>query len=158
MTKRSRGGGAGYEIAAHPRVTALALGSVDLAAELSLGSLPGGEELLHVRTTLVINSRAAGIGSPLDGVHVDIADEPGLVQATERARALGFGGKLCIHPSQIEPVRRVFAGTDIDWAREVIDVYEQAVSEGRGAIAHNGQMVDLAVVQRARAIASEART
>jgi citrate lyase beta subunit len=147
-----------YETAAAERVAALLLGAVDLGAELGLEPRPDGLEILHARSQVVIDSAAAGIRPPFDIVHLDVRDDPGLEAECRLARSLGFRGKACIHPAQLDVVHRVFAPTEeeLGWARRVVDAYERESGEGRGVFALNGAMVDLPVVERARRILAEA--
>jgi citrate lyase beta subunit len=147
-----------YETASAARVAALLLGAVDLGAELGLDPRPDGLEILHARSQVVLDSAAAGIRPPFDIVHLDVRDEQGLEEECRLARSLGFRGKACIHPAQLDVVHRVFAPTDeeIVWARRVVDAYERETGEGRGVFALNGAMVDLPVVERARRILDEA--
>jgi citrate lyase beta subunit len=147
-----------YETASAPRVAALLLGAVDLGAELGLEPRPDGLEILYARSQVVVGSAAAGIRPPFDIVHVDVRDEQGLEEESRLARSLGFRGKACIHPAQLDVVHRVFAPTEeeLAWARRVVDAYERETGEGRGVFALNGAMVDLPVVERARRILAEA--
>ncbi len=147
-----------YETAATPRVFALALGSHDLAAELLTEPRPDGAELLYPRSKLVTDSAAAGVRPPFDVVFLDIRDAAGLEAQAALARSLGFRGKLCIHPDQIEPIRRVFAPSEaeLDWARRVLEAHEAGLREGRGAVALDGRMVDAPVVSRAQRLLDEA--
>jgi citrate lyase subunit beta/citryl-CoA lyase len=143
-----------YETATAARVAALVLGAVDLGAEAGLLPRPDGLELLYARSKVVFDSAAAGIRPPFDVVHLDIRDEQGLEAECSLARSLGFRGKACIHPVQVPFVNRVFspAADEIEWARRVIEAYEQAEREGRGVLALDGVMVDLPVVTRARRV------
>jgi citrate lyase beta subunit len=147
-----------YETACAPRVAALILGAVDLGAEVGLEPRLVGVEILYARSKVVLDSAAAAIRSPFDIVHVDIHDDEGLEAECRLARSLGFRGKACIHPQQVPIVNRVFAPSkeEVEWARKVIEAYEQGVGEGRGVLALNGAMVDLPVVQRARRVLAEA--
>ena len=147
-----------YETACAPRVAALILGAVDLAAEVGLEPRPDGLEILYARSKIVLDSVAAVIRPPFDIVHVDTDDDEGLEAECRLARSLGFRGKACIHPQQVPIVNRVFAPSkaDVEWARKVIETYDQGVSEGRGAVALNGAMIDLPVVERARRVLAEA--
>jgi citrate lyase beta subunit len=151
-----------YETASVPRVAALVLGAVDLGLELGLEPRPDGQEVLYARSQLVVDSAAAGIRSPFDLVHLDTRDDEGLEAECRLARSLGFRGKACIHPAQVEVVNRVFSPIDEEVARaaRVVEAYEAAEEEGRGAVALDGEMIDLAVVERARTILadSERRT
>ena len=147
-----------YETAAAVRVVALLLGAVDLGAELGLEPRPDGLEVLYARSKVVVDSTAAGIRPPFDIVHLDVRDDAGLEAECRLARSLGFRGKACIHPAQLEIVHRVFAptGAEVEWAMRVVEAYEREAGEGRGVFALNGSMVDLPVVERARRILAEA--
>lgn len=148
-----------HETAAAPRVAALLLGAADLGAELRLEPRPDGLEILYARSKVVADSAAAGIRPPFDVVHLDVRDLPGLEASARFARSLGFRGKACIHPDQVPVVNRVFApeAADVEWARRVVDAFEQGEREGRGAVALEGTMVDLPVVERARKVLAEAK-
>jgi len=147
-----------YEMAAKQRVVALQIGAVDLGAEVGLESRPDGQELVYVRSKVVLDSVAAGIRTPFDVVHVDILDDEGLGAECRLARTLGFRGKACIHPRQIAIVNGAFTptGTEIEWAHRVVDAYETATAAGRGVLAVSGTMVDLPVVERARRVLADA--
>jgi citrate lyase beta subunit len=147
-----------YETASSARVAALLLGAVDLGAELGLEPRPDGLEILYARSQVVVDSAAAGIRPPFDIVHLDVHDEQGLDEECRLARSLGFRGKACIHPAQLDVVHRVFVPTaeELAWAGRVVDAYERETGEGRGVFALNGAMVDLPVVERARRILAEA--
>jgi citrate lyase beta subunit len=148
-----------YETASSPRVAALLLGAADLGAELGWEPRPDGLELLYARSKVVADSAAAGIRGPFDVVHLDTRDGAGLEAAATFARSLGFRGKACIHPAQVEIVNRVFLpeADSVEWARRVVDAAEAGEREGRGAVALDGEMIDAPVVERARRILSEAK-
>ena len=130
-------------------VERLAFGSIDF--QLDAGIDGEDEELLYTRSRLVLASRVAGILPPLDGVTVALDDADRLKTEVERARRLGFGGKLCIHPRQIEAVNRGFtpAEAEIAWAKRVL---EAAEASGTGAVRLGGEMIDRPVIERAKAI------
>jgi citrate lyase beta subunit len=148
-----------YETADDPRVAVLALGAVDLGAELGLEPLPDALEILYARSKVVNDSAAAGIRAPFDVVRLDYSDTEALEAECRLARSLGFRGKLCIHPAQIPVVNRVFAPTDeeVAWARQVVEAFERAEREGTGVFGLDGTMVDLPVVERARRVLQEAK-
>jgi len=148
-----------YETAAAPGVAALVLGAADLGAGLGLEPRPDGLEILYARSKLVVDSAAAGIRPPFDVVHLDTRDGPGLEAECRLARSLGFRGKVCIHPEQVPIVNRVFApsANEVDWAKGVIEAYEQGISGGEGVVALEGSMVDLPIVERARRVLAEAK-
>jgi citrate lyase subunit beta/citryl-CoA lyase len=140
-------------IARVPGVVRLAFGSIDLAVDLGIDcAADGGElELLHFRSQVVLASRLGGLAAPADGVSTAIDDAERLRADTERARRLGFGAKLCIHPKQVAAVQAVFrpAPERVEWARRVCAAFDAAAG---AAVALDGQMVDLPVVERARAV------
>ena len=148
-----------YETARSPRVVALVLGAADLGAELGLEPRSDGLEILYARSKVVVDSAAAGIRAPVDVVYLDLHDLEGLEEQARLARSLGFRGKACVHPDQVEVVNRVFAPTsaEVDWARRVVEAFEQGELAGRGVVALDGTMVDLPVVERARRILAEAK-
>lgn len=141
-------------IAAAPGVVALLLGAVDLQQSLGFETRPDGLELIYMRSRLVIDSAAAGIQGPIDGVWTTVGDLDGLRAETELVRSLGFAGKACIHPAQIDVVNGAFrpAAELMDWARRVVSAYETAEAGGAGVTTVDGEMVDLPVVARARDI------
>ena len=132
------------EIGAAPGVQRLAFGTVDLSRELGVDAAAG---ILDVyRAQLVLVSSAAGLQAPVDGVTLELHD-PDFERTCSEAWRNGFGGKLCIHPSQVEAVNRRFAPgpEEIQWAREIVEL---AKTHG-GAFAHAGRMVDRPVIARA---------
>ena len=137
------------EIAGAPNVAILAFGSVDFS--LDIGCSHEQLPLLSARSEIVWRSRAAGLAAPLDGVTVNLDDANMLDADATHAAALGFGGKLAIHPKQIAPIRNAFLPSEqtIEWAREVL----AAASSGNAVRVH-GEMVDRPVVERARRILS----
>jgi citrate lyase beta subunit len=147
------------QIARTDGVSALLLGSVDLALELRLQPGTDGLELLVPSSMLVLESAAAGIQPPIDGVHLALGDLEGLERRARYARSVGFGGKACIHPDQVPIVNNVFTPTaeELEEARSIVAVYEQAVRSGTGATTHDGQMVDLPVAEHARRLLAEAK-
>ncbi len=153
LVETARGVAEVERIAALDSVLAVAIGTVDLATELHLGELPDGLELLHVRSRVVLACALAGVPA-LDGVHLAVDDLDALAAEARRARALGFAGKLCIHPAQVEVVREAFApsAAELDKARAVVDAYRLSLAEQRGATLAGGEMVDVATVRRAEAI------
>jgi len=148
-----------YETATLPRVAVLMLGAADLGVELRLEPRPDGLEILYARSKVVADSAAAGIRPPIDVVHLDVRDLEGLEASASFARSVGFGGKACIHPDQVPVVNRVFApeADDVEWALRVVEAFERGEREGRGAVALEGTMVDLPVVERARQVLAEAK-
>ena len=139
-------------ICAAGRVIRAAFGSVDLAAELGVDH-QAKDALQHARSALVLAAAAAGCAGPVDGVTTSVADDAALEDDLEHAVALGFTGKLCIHPSQVKAANRRLspAEADIEWARQVV-----AAGESGSVTVLDGQMVDRPVVLRAQAVLARA--
>jgi citrate lyase subunit beta/citryl-CoA lyase len=102
----------------------------------------------------VLRSKLAGVAAPIDGVTVATDDAPRVMQEARRARALGFRGKLAIHPKQLAPIRESFRATEAEraWAARVLAAVD---SDLRGALTVDGCLVDRPVIERARRIAEE---
>ncbi|MEK8051362.1 CoA ester lyase [Ideonella sp. DXS22W] len=141
-------------IAATAGVQRLAFGSIDLQVDLGLRDATE-DELLPWRLELVLASRLAGMAAPIDGVTTALDDAERLGADVARAKRLGFGAKLCIHPKQVATVRAGFRPTpaQLDWAQRVLAA---AGSSGGAAVAVDGKMVDKPVLLRAQAILREA--
>lgn len=137
-----------------PRIERLVFGSIDFSLDLNIQE--SHETLLYARSQLVLASSVAGIAAPVDGVTASF-DDPAHVQADAmRARALGFGGKLCIHPKQVALVHQAFAPSadEVDWATRVLAAAEAAQG---AAVAVDGRMVDRPVILIAQQMLEEAR-
>lgn len=148
---------AAVTLAGAPGVQRLVFGSLDLQADLDIEADDEGDEdaLLAFRSHLVLASRLSGLAAPVDGVSTALQDAVLVQRDTLRARRLGFGAKLCIHPKQVDAVHRGFAPSlaDVAWARRVLQAYEAAQQAGgRGALAVDGKMVDAPVLRRARTL------
>ena len=132
-------------------VSRVAFGALDFS--LDLGCQPSWEALLLARSETVWRSRAADRAAPLDSPSLDLDDITCVRDEATRAAGLGFGGKLSIHPRQVEPIQQAFRPDDaaVTWARRVV-----AASENGGVIRVNGQMVDKPVLDRARIILTRA--
>jgi citrate lyase subunit beta/citryl-CoA lyase len=130
-----------------PNVALVAFGSIDFA--LDLGCAHESHALLAARSEIVWRSRAAKCGPPLEGVTTDL-NSPDVVKAdASYAAALGFGGKMAIHPRQVDPIRRAFAPdkTIIAWAQRVM-----ATAASGAARQVDGHMIDRPIIERARRI------
>jgi citrate lyase subunit beta/citryl-CoA lyase len=146
-----------YELGTTRPVAALMLGAVDLGLALGLEQRSDGLELLHARSSLVVDSAAAGLRGPVDRVWTALGDDAGLAADCALARSLGFRGKACIHPDHVEIVNGAFSPTEaeLERAQAVVAAYESATADGRGAVALDGEMIDLPVVDRARRLLAE---
>ena len=135
-------------LARAPHVERLVFGAIDLGVDLQVS---GDEGLSAFRSQIVLVSRVAGIQPPIDGPTTTFTDPESVRADAVRARRMGFGGKLCIHPAQVMSVHEAFAPTadEVAWARRVV----AADATAPGAVtAVDGEMVDRPVVARAHAI------
>jgi citrate lyase subunit beta / citryl-CoA lyase len=137
-----------HDIAAATGVARLAFGSLDYMVDLDIG--PGSLALDFAAAQIAVASRAAGLAPPVAGVTPDIDAERVSVDMLHAAN-LGFGAKMCIHPSQLAAVRAALAPTaaELAWAQRVLQAW--GASSG-GAIQLDGKMVDRPVVLKAERI------
>lgn len=138
-------------VQASPRVVALGLGNEDFATDV--GMTPDDETLAMPRQQLAIVAAACG-AAPLGlmGLATDYGDLAAYRRLAERSRRFGFVGSTCIHPSQIAILNEVFSPSveETDWARRVIEAASNGQTDGRGAVAIDGLMIDAPIVARAR--------
>ncbi|MFB9981289.1 HpcH/HpaI aldolase/citrate lyase family protein [Mesorhizobium kowhaii] len=139
------------EIASHRSTARLAFGSIDYRIDFAIST--DGVGLAAARSEIVLRSRFHNLPSPIEGVTPNFRDEQALEADMRMAREFGFGGKLAIHPLQVEPIQRGFRSTpdEIAWARKILDAVE-AAGGAVGSISVAGEMIDRPVVQRAKNI------
>jgi len=142
---------------ATPRLDALSLGAEDFAT--SVGMEPIGETLQAPKQTMIIAARAAGI-LPLGfmGTVADFDDLEVFRATIRRSRKFGFVGASCVHPSQVPILNEEFGWSDaeVDRARRMVAAYDAAKAKGLGAVAFEGKMIDVPVVERAQALIRQA--
>lgn len=140
-------------ISQNPRVAHLALGEVDLSADLGIEPSLGEPELQPLRLALVVESAAAGKAPPIGPVSTDIRDREAFRESTERLRRLGYRSRQAIHPTQVHVANEVFSPSaeDLARARQLVERFDAAVQAGRGVIIdEDGRMIDEAIVRVAR--------
>jgi citrate lyase subunit beta/citryl-CoA lyase len=140
-----------YEVAtSHPDVVALAIGLEDYTADLGVQRTLEGKESFFARSMVINAAKAAGLQA-IDTVFSDVADMEGLYKSVLEAKSLGFEGKGCIHPRQIEVVHRGFApdAAELTKARRIVEAYRAAEAQGTGVVSLGSKMVDAPVVKRA---------
>jgi citrate lyase subunit beta / citryl-CoA lyase len=144
----ARGLIAAPEISQADGVRHLSLGGVDLRRDL--GASDGNLQTLYARSHLVVVSRAAGLGPPIDSVYARLNDEVGLRAQSEFARSLGFFGKSAIHPTQLAILHDVFtpSSEELEWAQTVANAFE--ATGGEPLRLPDGEFIDLPVADRAR--------
>jgi citrate lyase subunit beta/citryl-CoA lyase len=143
-----------YAIAtSSPRVIGLLFGAEDYSRELNLPLRREGEavDLIYARSS-VVNAAAAAHIQAVDGVWPNFQDADGLRKFAQQSRRLGFSAMSLIHPAQIDDVNAAFTPTpeEIDYCRRVVQAFDDAQARGEGAIAFGGQLLDKAIVDRAR--------
>ena len=143
-------------VTTHQRVRWCYFGAEDYVADLGGVRRTDNLEVQTARAQVAQAARLGGIPA-IDMVVADFGDEERFLREAEQARALGFSGKLCIHPAQVPLADRAFRPSDQDlvWARKVADAYEEALVRGDAAISVDGAMVDEPVARRARALLAE---
>lgn len=136
--------------AADPEVIALTLGLEDYAADLGTARTDEGHESLWARAMVVNAARAAGV-APIDSVFSDVADMEALHRSVLEAKGLGFEGKGCIHPRQIEVIHRGFAPSteEMEKATRIVAAYREAEARGDAVVSLGSKMIDAPVVKRA---------
>ena len=148
-------------LTASPRVTAAAFpgaAGADLCADLGAMPTTAGTELLHVRSKVLLDARAAGISTILDSAWVDLEDLDGLRLDAAFGRRLGYTGRFAIHPRQLNVLHEVFTATqgEITDAHALLAAYDDAGRNGHGATRHRGRLVDAAMAQAARRLLATA--
>ena len=143
------------DIAATDGVEVLVMGTSDLAKELRVEPTPDRQQLQYALSRTVVAARRHGL-DVLDGVSLILDDIEAFHAQCQQGRSLGFDGKTLIHPSQVEPSNRVFGPSteQIEEARRVLSVWQEAESQGRGVAVMDGRMIEnLHAHQAARVVA-----
>jgi citrate lyase subunit beta / citryl-CoA lyase len=145
------------EIADHPSVGCLVMGTSDLTKEMQALHTPARLPMLTSLGLCVLAARAARIAI-LDGVYLDLNDDAGLVESCRQGRELGFDGKTLIHPRQIEPANAAFGPDEaaLAEARKIIAAFEAAQAQGKGVVVVDGRLVEnLHVAEAKRLVAMD---
>lgn len=134
-------------------IPALLFGAEDLTAQLGIPRTIDGDELVYARSQVVLAAAAAGADA-IDAVFIDIGDLDSLRRDASRARAMGFRGKMAIHPSQIPVIHEVFTPSEDERerAQRIVDAFDNAQAEGEAVIRLDDRMVDMPVVMRAKRV------
>ena len=142
-----------YEICeASPRLTGAIFGAEDYATDMGIERTPEGAEILWARTQIAIACRAAGIEA-IDTPDPDYTDADHLRREMRLAKSLGYRGKLCIHPLQVQIANEIFrpGEAEVAEARLIVAAFERdGLAQGRAAIPLGGKMVDTPIYWRAK--------
>ncbi|KAJ2971291.1 hypothetical protein NQ176_g7764 [Zarea fungicola] len=146
---------------ASPYLSGLIFAAEDFALDLSITRTPSLTEFLYARSAIVTAAKAFGLPSAIDLVCTSFRGDQGLKTLAEECsggKAMGFNGKQCIHPSQVDVVQRLFAPTpeEVEWAVRLVIADEKAAAAGRGAWTMDGKMIDAPVSGKARSIVAKA--
>lgn len=146
---------------ASPYLSGLIFGAEDFALDLSLTRTPSLTEFIYARSAIVTACRAHDLPSAIDLVCTSYKGEAGqktLEQECFGGKSMGFNGKQCIHPNQIEATQRSFApsGKELIWAVRITTAEKKADSLGRGAWSFEGEMIDAPVISKAKSIVKKA--
>ncbi|HET6870397.1 MAG TPA: CoA ester lyase [Solirubrobacteraceae bacterium] len=140
---------------APPRTITAMLGIADFTAALGVDLSAEGTELLYARQRLIVAARAAGMPGPIDGPYLRLDDETGLLADTRRSRALGFQGRVALHPRQVDPINRAYSelsDEQLGAAERIVAAFEEAEAAGTASIRVDGRFVDYPVYELARAL------
>ncbi len=139
------------KIAQATGLMALSFGLLDLGNHFGVMQGSAGAQALFdkVRYEMVVHSAAFGLAAPIETIFADFKDESGLIRAASHAYEMGFGGQLCVHPSQVASVNVAYTPKDniLGFASKVLAEYERT---GKVAFAIDGVMVDLPVIEWAK--------
>jgi citrate lyase subunit beta/citryl-CoA lyase len=135
----------------HSRLDVFVMGTNDIAKETRARLTPGRPSMLAYLSLCVAAARAHGV-EILDGVYNDFSNEAGLRAECEQGRDLGMDGKTLIHPGQIAPCNEIFApsAAELDWAKKIIDVFDEPANATKGAVQVEGRMVERLHAEMAR--------
>lgn len=145
------------ELLGHPVVSAGYFGAEDFVADMGGARTESNNEVLHARSEVALAGRLARV-PVFDQVVVAFGDSDRFVREAAEARALGFSGKLCIHPSQVQLAHAAFtpSAEDVAAAVELIEAYEEAERTGSSVIVVDGRMIDGPLVAQARRVVAAA--
>jgi citrate lyase subunit beta/citryl-CoA lyase len=141
-------------LGAPPRTVTAMFGVADFSAALGVDITADGSELFYARSRLIVATRAASMPAPVDGPYLELDDADGLLSDSRRSRALGFQGRIALHPRQIGPIQQAFSELSDDQvaaARQIVEAFEQAEAGGLASIRVDGRFVDYPVYQLALA-------
>ena len=137
---------------AQTRVKRLSFGAGDFTNDMRMVWTPDENELAHARATIALASRAAELEPPIDTVFIDLQDRKHLKKSACTALSLGYRGKLCIHPTQVEPVNTIFTPSpeEVARAKKHVEAFTAAEAKGSASIQVDGYFVDYPIIEKAQ--------
>lgn len=141
------------------RLDGIVFGSDDFCASIGAERSKEANEVMVARQQVVIAAKAFGVQA-IDVVYIDFKDLTGLKKQCEDGAKLGFTGKQCIHPDQIEIIHNAFTPSSekIAWATELIQLFNQHQESGKGAFVFRGAMIDKPLLLQAQNIVNIANS
>ncbi len=151
MMETPRGMLRAAEIAAHPKLQGMVMGTNDLAKELQTRFRADREPMITALGLCLLAAKAEGL-IIVDGVFNAYLDENGLEEECIQGRDMGFDGKTLIHPAQVDVTNRTFAPSEeeVDLARRQISAYEETHKSGQGVAVVDGRIVENLHVETAQ--------
>ena len=142
---------------AHDLISAAYFGAEDFIADLGGVRTASNDEVAYARAQVALAGRLAEV-TVIDQVVADFTDDDRCRRECLEARSMGYGGKLCIHPSQVSIANAAFlpSSEEIDRARRLLEAYDDAKAQGVASVAFEGQMVDEPVARQARRVLAQA--
>lgn len=133
-----------------PRMDALFFGAEDFISDMGGNRTPAGNEVLYARSQVVLAARSRRLLA-LDQAVTEIRDDEQFARDAEVGRALGYNGKICVLPRQVDIANRIFSPSeeDLERARRLIAAYAAATAAGKGTIDFEGTMIDGPLLKRA---------
>ncbi|MBM84650.1 MAG: CoA ester lyase [Rhodospirillaceae bacterium] len=146
-------------VAAGSRIRRISFGAGDYTRDLGMEWSLGEEELLAIRSEVVIASRYGDLEPPIDTVFIQIKQHEAFHASCTLVRGLGFQGKFCIHPDQVPVANDVFTPTqdDVAWSEKIVAAFVEAENQGVASIQVDGYFVDYPIVEKARRTINTAR-
>jgi citrate lyase subunit beta/citryl-CoA lyase len=141
----------------HPSLMALYFGAEDFIADVGGVRTPENLEVLYARSQVVLQAHIHGIRA-LDIIEADFRNDEAFRKSALQGRALGYAGKMCIHPNQVPIANEIFSvsQTEKERARALLEAYQEALINNTGVFEFEGQMIDEPLLKRARMILGKA--
>jgi Citrate lyase beta subunit len=145
------------EIARSEGIVAITWGPADLALSIG-GNIEAYESNIFIRTLIPIVASAYGIDA-IDKVYFNVEDIEGFKKECYEAKKLGYVGKTLIHPNQVNLANEIFKPTkeEIEWAKKIVDIYQEYYKKGKGAIKIEGKLIDYVHYKLAKKILEKIR-
>ena len=134
------------------RVKRLSFGAGDYTLDMGMEWTLDEQELDYARSRIAVASRAAGLEPPIDTVFIHLGEHSALERSARRVKGMGFQGKLCIHPAQLDIVNDVFTpdADEVAKAKRYLDAFTEAEAAGSASIQVDGYFIDYPIVEKAR--------